>query len=181
MCVCQKKEQYMAKADRYTADGREAIAKAREADVEDRTYQIGEISQKTGLQKTAEGWVTPKVDKKLAKEIANSNHFEEQQKAAKKAKRDEELHRQRAEGEANAEAYRKRYEEEHGGNTPLQHTSASQEVQKSVYKDIKNNGLEDYTVEEIAKEYGTTRGDKDGAFYFCIRLVYKFRTSRDIQ
>ncbi len=50
----------MAKADRYTADGREAIAKAGEADVEDRTYQIGEISQKTGLQKTAEGWVTPK-------------------------------------------------------------------------------------------------------------------------
>ena len=50
----------MAKADRYTADGREAIAKAREADVEDRTYQIGEISQKTGLQKTAEGWVKPK-------------------------------------------------------------------------------------------------------------------------
>lgn len=30
----------MAKADRYTADGREAIAKAKEADVEDRTYQI---------------------------------------------------------------------------------------------------------------------------------------------
>lgn len=68
MCVCQKRKQYMAisnlweivKADRYTADGREAIAKAREADVEDRTYQIGEISQKTGLQKTAEGWVTPK-------------------------------------------------------------------------------------------------------------------------
>lgn len=114
----------MVKADRYTEDGCEAITKAREADVEDRTYQIGEISQKTGLQKTAEGWVKPKsgnsaggakkeVDKKLAKEIANSNHFEEQQKVAKKAKRDEELHRQRAEGEANAEAYRKRYEEEH--------------------------------------------------------------------
>lgn len=50
----------IVKADRYTADGRETIAKAREADVEDRTYQIGEISQKTGLQKTAEGWVTPK-------------------------------------------------------------------------------------------------------------------------
>lgn len=50
----------MAKADRYTASGREAIAKAREADVEDRTYQIGEISQKTGLQKTAEGWIKPK-------------------------------------------------------------------------------------------------------------------------
>lgn len=50
----------MVKADRYTADGREAIAKAREAIVEDKIYQIGEISQKTGLQKTAEGWVTPK-------------------------------------------------------------------------------------------------------------------------
>ena len=35
----------MAKADRYTADGREELAKAREADVEDRTYNIGEISQ----------------------------------------------------------------------------------------------------------------------------------------
>lgn len=50
----------MAKADRYTADGREELAKAREADVEDRTYNIGEISQKTGLQKTANGWVKPK-------------------------------------------------------------------------------------------------------------------------
>lgn len=28
--------------------------------VEDRTYNIGEISQKTGLQKTANGWVKPK-------------------------------------------------------------------------------------------------------------------------
>lgn len=50
----------MVKADHYTAEGREVIAKAREADVEDRIYQIGEISQKTGLQKTAEGWVKPK-------------------------------------------------------------------------------------------------------------------------
>ena len=50
----------MAKADRYAADGREELDKAREADVEDRTYQIGEISAKTGLQKTANGWVKPK-------------------------------------------------------------------------------------------------------------------------
>lgn len=62
----------MAKADRYTADGREAIAKAREADVEDRTYQIGEISQKTGLQKTAEGWVTPKGKANAALEEAKA-------------------------------------------------------------------------------------------------------------
>lgn len=32
--------------------------------VEDRTYNIGEISEKTGLQKTANGWVKPKSNKK---------------------------------------------------------------------------------------------------------------------
>lgn len=50
----------MVKADRYTADGCTEIKKAREADVEDRVYNIGEISQKTGLMKTANGWVKPK-------------------------------------------------------------------------------------------------------------------------
>lgn len=50
----------MVKADRYTADGCEVLNKAREADVEDRRYNIGEISEKTGLQKTANGWVKPK-------------------------------------------------------------------------------------------------------------------------
>lgn len=44
----------MAKADKYTADGRAQIEDAR------KTYQIGEISQATGLQKTANGWVKPK-------------------------------------------------------------------------------------------------------------------------
>ena len=53
----------MVKADRYTADGREAIIKAQEAETEDKVYQIGEISQKTGLQKTANGWVKPKNGK----------------------------------------------------------------------------------------------------------------------
>ena len=38
----------MVKADRYTADGREALIKAQEAETEDKVYQIGEISQKTG-------------------------------------------------------------------------------------------------------------------------------------
>ena len=48
----------MMKADRYTADGREEVIKARNAEIEDarKTYQIGEISQTTGLQKTANGW-----------------------------------------------------------------------------------------------------------------------------
>lgn len=53
----------MIKADKYTADGREELIKAQEAEVEDKTYQIGEISQKTGLQKTANGWVKPKNGK----------------------------------------------------------------------------------------------------------------------
>lgn len=97
MCVYQKRKQYMAisnlweivKADRYTADGREAIAKAREADVEDRTYQIGEISQKTGLQKTAEGWVKPKsgnsaggAKKEKASENKKKNSLENAKKMA---------------------------------------------------------------------------------------------------
>ena len=52
----------MVKADRYTADGCEELNKARETATEDarRTYQIGEISESTGLQKTANGWVKPK-------------------------------------------------------------------------------------------------------------------------
>ncbi|MBO7612621.1 MAG: hypothetical protein J6S81_02220 [Treponema sp.] len=53
----------MVKADRYTTDGREALIKAQEAETEDKVYQIGEISQKTGLQKTANGWVKPKSGK----------------------------------------------------------------------------------------------------------------------
>ena len=50
----------MVKADKYTADGREELIKARNEEVEDRVYKIGEISQKTGLMKTANGWVKPK-------------------------------------------------------------------------------------------------------------------------
>lgn len=50
----------MTKANRYTADGREELIKAQEAVTEDRRYNIGEISEKTGLQKTANGWAKPK-------------------------------------------------------------------------------------------------------------------------
>lgn len=50
----------MVKADKYTADGREELIKAWNEEVEDRVYKIGEISEKTGLQKTANGWVKPK-------------------------------------------------------------------------------------------------------------------------
>jgi hypothetical protein len=46
--------------------------------VEDRTYNIGEVSEKTGLQKTANGWVKPKSNKgakKDASEKGMSKHW----------------------------------------------------------------------------------------------------------
>lgn len=49
----------MAKADRYTADGREQVIKAQEAETEDRRYKAGEISEKTGLQKQPDGSWAP--------------------------------------------------------------------------------------------------------------------------
>lgn len=58
----------MTKANRYTADGREELIKAQEAVTEDRRYNIGEISEKTGLQKTANGWVKPKTGKAKSSE-----------------------------------------------------------------------------------------------------------------
>lgn len=48
------------KADRYTQDGRDELNKSIENVTEDVKYNIGDISQKTGLQKTANGWVKPK-------------------------------------------------------------------------------------------------------------------------
>ena len=57
----------MVKADRYTADGREELIKAQEAETEDRVYQNGEISQKTGLMKTPNGWVKPPKGKTAGK------------------------------------------------------------------------------------------------------------------
>ena len=46
----------MAKGQTLTQDGCEA-------DVDDKRYNIGDISQKTGLQKTANGWVKPRSGK----------------------------------------------------------------------------------------------------------------------
>lgn len=41
--------------------------------VEDRTYKIGEISEKTGLQKTANGWVKPKSNKGAKKDASGAD------------------------------------------------------------------------------------------------------------
>lgn len=48
------------KADRYTKDGCDEIQKAKDTLAEDEKYNIGDISKKTGLMKTANGWVEPK-------------------------------------------------------------------------------------------------------------------------
>lgn len=63
----------MVKADRYTADGCEALNKAREADVEDRRYKNGEISEKTGLMKTPKGWVEPPKGGRTPKNNVSGN------------------------------------------------------------------------------------------------------------
>ena len=69
------------KADRYTADGREELNKAIGNVTEDVKYNIGDISQKTGLQKTANGWVKPKSGKQLGKTgKPNPNGITAQQK-----------------------------------------------------------------------------------------------------
>lgn len=52
------------KADRYTKDGCDEIQKAKDNLAEDEKYNIGDISKKTGLQKTSNGWVKPKSGKK---------------------------------------------------------------------------------------------------------------------
>ena len=79
----------MIKADRYTADGCAEINKALENETEDVRYNIGDISQKTGLQKTANGWVKPKKSgkitpkgKDLMERAANNPKLSERGRAA---------------------------------------------------------------------------------------------------
>ena len=70
------------KADRYTADGREELNKAIGNVTEDVKYNIGDISQKTGLQKTANGWVTPN-ETKYGKVTQKNGQWGVQQKLGK--------------------------------------------------------------------------------------------------
>jgi hypothetical protein len=58
-------------ACRITADTKIKIKNV----VEDRTYQIGEISEKTGLQKTANGWRPPKGNKGNSSPKQEENTF----------------------------------------------------------------------------------------------------------
>ena len=145
----------MVKADRYTADGREELIKAQEAETEDKVYQIGEISQKTGLQKTANGWVKPPRNK----EIQNAGKHAESVKAAQKAKKEEARRQQRTEGEANARAFQEKVEKgeikpaaankttiRQGPNTKTLNETPAEHVQKNLdaYK-----GYQPYDMEEL--------------------------------
>jgi len=67
----------MVKANRYTQDGREEIAKLQET--EDVRYKTGDISQKTGLQKQPDGsWAPPKKGGAGAKKAAESKKIDYQ-------------------------------------------------------------------------------------------------------
>ena len=78
-----------ADADRYTQDGRDELNAALQADVEDRTYKTGEISQKTGLQKQPDGsWAPPKKGKAAGAKTGEEKSPKEQYSQAI-ARRDE--------------------------------------------------------------------------------------------
>lgn len=122
----------MAKADKYTADGREEIIKAKEAETEDVKYNPGDISKATGLQKQPDGsWAPPKN-----KEIGNVGNFEKKQQEAKKAKAEEALRQQRKEGEANAAAFQKKVES--GEITYNEKTGQFEETKKEAAHKEKN-------------------------------------------
>lgn len=170
----------MVKADRYTQDGREEIIKAQE-EVEDVRYNIGDISQKTGLMKTANGWVEPpkgkakgaktgagkSPDKQLAKEIENGDHFERQKKEAAKRKREEALKADRREGEARADDFRRKVESgeivynkktgkfEDGKKSESKSTGSKLDEKKAALKEIESmiDNAGDYDdIEEMEKE-----------------------------
>ena len=117
----------MVKADRYTADGREALIKAQEAETEDKVYQIGEISQKTGLQKTANGWIKPKNEKQPGKtDKPNPNGVVAQQKQKLEAEKYEAARR-------DAQAPSKKTEV----NTPGLRKDVQEAIKRSTPEEIK--------------------------------------------
>lgn len=73
----------MVKADKYTADGREELLKAQKAETEDQIYNIGDISRKTGLMKTANGWVKPPKGKQAGAKNAETNYGKVEKKDGK--------------------------------------------------------------------------------------------------
>ena len=163
----------MVKADRYTADGREAIIKAQEAETEDatrRTYQIGEISQATGLQKTANGWVKPKNGKQPG---AASKHDTDPQTYI--VKKNDELRKMylNEKDPAKKEAMKKALKKQASMMEPepfssTESKSAAQEVKLGggadtyYFEDPDNMSNEDKVFKSLGIELAETFGDHDG-------------------
>lgn len=104
--------------------------------VEDRTYNIGEISETTGLQKTANGWVKPKSDPKLMEELERSNRFEQEKMAKGRQKKEDKIKQQRQEGEANARAFQEKVER---GEIVYNKKSGQFEDKSNARKAVKRN------------------------------------------
>lgn len=121
----------MVKADRYTADGREAIIKAQEAETEDKVYQIGEISQKTGLQKTANGWVKPKNGKQPGVKKETPEEFIKNAKEKQQFKTEARLKEEQARPQKAIESARQNFEEYKKENPDWQNKS-----EEEIYREL---------------------------------------------
>lgn len=121
----------MAKADKYTADGREALIKAQEAETEDKVYQIGEISQTTGLQKTANGWVKPKNGKQPGAKKETPEEFIKKAKEKQRAKTEARLKEEQAKPQKAIESARQNFEEYKKENPDWQNKS-----EEEIYREL---------------------------------------------
>jgi hypothetical protein len=121
----------MTKADRYTADGREALIKAQEAETEDKVYQIGGISQKTGLQKTANGWVKPKNGKQPGVKKETPEEFIKNAKEKQQSKTEARLKEEQARPQKAIESARQNFEEYKKENPDWQNKS-----EEEIYREL---------------------------------------------
>ena len=163
----------MVKADRYTQDGREAIIKAQEEETEDKVYQIGEISQKTGLQKTANGWVKPKSGKQpgAKKEEPKNVHGAEVDKIyERQLKRIKELKAKGFTDEQidNDKIIKQTKEDMKNVGKKPENKPAAQEVKLGggadtyYFEDPDNMSNEDKVFKSLGIELAETFGDHDG-------------------
>lgn len=165
----------MAKGQTLTQDGCEA-------DVDDKRYNIGDISQKTGLQKTANGWVKPrsgaapgaktgpgespkgngplspakrKAERiaKMQKETGKADPYGRTLKGTPKTPDDNPLtERTQARAESKTAEWK-----------PDESAHLSHKDHVSLAKEVKSNSLpgNDWTAEEIAKEWKLGKGDAE--------------------
>ena len=121
----------MVKADRYTADGREAIIKAQEEETEDKVYNIGDISQKTGLMKTANGWVKPKNGKQPGAKKETPEEFIRSSKEKQQTKTEARIKEEQAKPQKAIESARQNFEEYKKENPDWQNKS-----EEEIYREL---------------------------------------------